>query len=89
MNTWEGCANVADKDGNLLFYTNGRFLYNRNHVIMKGGRGLHGNPSSSQSAVVIPKSGIMAIVLEGVTLKVGDDIDVQLPQMPHSKPEPV
>ena len=38
---------------------------------------------------LIRKSGIMAIVLDGGTVKVGDVIDVQLPQKPHSKLEPV
>ena len=28
MYTWEGCASISDLDGNLLFYTNGKKVWN-------------------------------------------------------------
>ena len=34
MNAPEGCSSISDKSGNLLFYTNGVTVYNRNHQTM-------------------------------------------------------
>lgn len=52
--TGEGCATISDQQGNLLFYTDGSVVFNRNHQIMQNGVGLKGNSSSTQSAIVIP-----------------------------------
>ncbi len=52
--TIEGCASISDENGNLLFYTDGGSVYNRNHVIMTGGTGLSGDPSSTQSGIIVP-----------------------------------
>lgn len=49
LNTAEGCAAVSDKNGNLLFYTDGSFVYDKNHNLMPNGAGLMGHPSSTQS----------------------------------------
>lgn len=57
LSTSEGCASISDINGNLLFYTDGITVYNRNHVTMANGTGLMGNPSSAQSAIIIPKPG--------------------------------
>jgi gliding motility-associated-like protein len=57
MITHEGCATVSDSTGNLLFYTDGRNVWNRNHQIMSNGSGLMGHESSTHSAIVIPKPG--------------------------------
>lgn len=54
VNTGEGCATMSDANGNLLFYTDGRTVWNRNHVVMTNGGGLMGHPSSTQSAVTVP-----------------------------------
>ena len=54
INQWEGVASISDAGGNLLFYTNGQNVWNRNHVIMTNGSGLLGHQSSSQSAVIVP-----------------------------------
>ena len=53
--TEEGCTSISDDDGNLLFYTNGENVYNRNHQVMPNGFNLNGNQSSTQSAIIIPK----------------------------------
>lgn len=53
--TDEGCATISDKDGRLLFYTDGVTVWNRNHVPMPNGTGLMGHRSSTQSAIIIPK----------------------------------
>ena len=51
--TSEGSASVADAAGNLLFYTDGITVWNRNHVQMPNGFGLLGGSSSSQSAMIV------------------------------------
>ncbi|OJV30559.1 MAG: hypothetical protein BGO32_09240 [Bacteroidetes bacterium 37-13] len=55
--TSEGSAALSDKNGNLLFYTDGISVWNKNHVLMPGGTGLLGDPSSAQSAIIVPKPG--------------------------------
>lgn len=55
MTTDEGCATIADRDGNLLFYTNGINVWNRNHRLMPNGYKLMGHRSSTQSAIIVPK----------------------------------
>ena len=60
--TFEGSASVADrKTGNLLFYTDGVTVYNRNNNIMQNGSGLTGGDpvtlSSTTAAVVLPRPG--------------------------------
>jgi len=55
--TDEGCASISDGNGQLLFYTNGIDVFNRNHVPMPNGFGLNGNLSSSQSALIVKKPG--------------------------------
>ena len=51
--TSEGSASVADAAGNLLFYTDGITVWNRNHNQMPNGFGLLGGSSSSQSAMIV------------------------------------
>ncbi|MBW7867477.1 MAG: gliding motility-associated C-terminal domain-containing protein [Brumimicrobium sp.] len=57
MNTYEGCSSISDKDGNLLFYTNGITVWDRTHQIMPNGSGLMGHTSAAQSGIAIPKPG--------------------------------
>jgi len=57
LNTIEGCSTFSDANGNLLFYSDGTTVWNRNHIIMPNGQNLLGDPSSSQSAMIIPKPG--------------------------------
>jgi len=54
ISTLEGCASISDAAGNLLFYTDGSVVRNRNHAFMSNGTGLMGDPSSTQSGVIIP-----------------------------------
>lgn len=61
LETDEGCATLCDGNGNLLFYTDGINVWNRNHVIMPNGSGLKGDPSSTQSAVIVPRPGSTTI----------------------------
>ena len=55
LNTIEGCATISDSDGNLLFYTDGTSVWNQRHFVMPTGHGLHGNSTSTQSAIIVPK----------------------------------
>lgn len=70
MSTFEGCASIADADGNLLFYTNGGGrdpilsgqssgkIWNRNHdVLYDMGNTEGGGLSAAQSSVIIPRPG--------------------------------
>ncbi len=57
MNTLEGCSSISDANGNLLFYSDGQFVYNRLHVQMPNGSGLSGGGSSTQSALIVPIPG--------------------------------
>jgi len=54
MRTYEGCATLCNDFGVLLFYTDGINVWNRNHQQMPNGSGLHGDPSSTQSAIIVP-----------------------------------
>jgi gliding motility-associated-like protein len=56
-NSSEGVASICDKDGKLLFYTDGQTVYNKNHAIMDNGDNLFGNSSSTQSSIIVPKPG--------------------------------
>lgn len=55
--TIEGCSSIADSKGNLLFYSEGVHVWDRNHVQMPDGFGLLGDESSTQSALIVPKPG--------------------------------
>jgi gliding motility-associated-like protein len=62
LNTEEGCSSIADANGNLLFYTDGRTVWDRNHVQMPNGSfdlgtELFGDGSSTQSGIIVPKPG--------------------------------
>ncbi|NAY90371.1 T9SS type B sorting domain-containing protein [Muricauda sp. JGD-17] len=55
LDTFEGCASISDATGNLVLYTDGITVYDRNHNIMSNGTGLYGDPSSTQSAIIVQK----------------------------------
>ncbi len=55
LNTNEGCASISNESGELLFYTDGITVWDKNHNIMPNGSGLLGDPSSTQSAIITPK----------------------------------
>ena len=55
MSADEGCSSISDTNGKLLFYTNGIKVWNKNHQVMSNGDSLHGQQSSSQSALIIKK----------------------------------
>ncbi|MBK7029534.1 MAG: hypothetical protein IPH45_10105 [Bacteroidales bacterium] len=58
MDVIAGCATISDSTGNLLFYTNGVDVWNKNNLKMPNGFGLKGDPvRSTQSSVIVPKPG--------------------------------
>lgn len=53
----EGASAISDKDGQLLFYTDGITVWTRNHTVMGNGTGLAGGyGSSTQSCIIVPKT---------------------------------
>lgn len=55
ITTQESCASVSDNSGNVLFYTNGITIWNKNNSPMPNGSGLLGNTSSQ--CIAIPRPG--------------------------------
>ncbi len=53
----EGAACISDSKGDLLFYTDGVTIWNRNHMPMKAGQNLKGGPSATQPASIVPDPG--------------------------------
>ena len=55
ISTGEGCASYSNpKTGELIFYTDGATVWNRNHSVVLNGTDLAGDPSTSQSALIVP-----------------------------------
>lgn len=55
--TNEGCATFSKPNGDLLFYTDGIKVWDKNNMVMPNGTNLLGNPSSTQSAIIVPHPG--------------------------------
>lgn len=53
----EGSSSICDVNGQLLFYSNGVTVYNRNHSKMLNGDSLAGNKSSVQACLIVPVPG--------------------------------
>ena len=52
-----GMSVMSDSTGNLLFYTDGMYVWNRNHELMQNGQGLKGNNGATQSCIIVPHPG--------------------------------
>ncbi len=57
LNTMEGCSSISSETGILKFYTDGTFVWNRYNDVTPNGSGLKGDPSSTQSAIIVPHPG--------------------------------
>jgi hypothetical protein len=55
IDTFEGCACISDTSGTLLLYTDGRTVWDGGGNVRA--TGLEGNPSSTQSAIIVPDPG--------------------------------
>lgn len=53
----EGCATISDINGDLLFYTNGVTIWNREHDVMQNGDSIGGDQQSAQNALIMPFGG--------------------------------
>ncbi|WP_124980737.1 T9SS type B sorting domain-containing protein [Nonlabens xiamenensis] len=49
----EGVGTISDDSGNLLFFTNGQTVFNRNGDVMPNGDGLLGGTSATQASIVV------------------------------------
>lgn len=52
-----GSTAMSDKNGNLLFYSNGTTVWNRNHQIMPNGIGLYGEWATNNNIMSMPVIG--------------------------------
>ncbi len=54
LSTVEGCSSISNSDGDLMLYTDGITVWNRQHQVMVNGQGLKGSPDATQSGVIVP-----------------------------------
>ncbi|SNT35704.1 gliding motility-associated C-terminal domain-containing protein [Ekhidna lutea] len=50
----EGCATISDVNGDLLFYTNGFTVWNKEHDVMVNGDTIGGEQRSAQNSLIMP-----------------------------------
>jgi hypothetical protein len=55
--TYDNSSTVSDSAGNLLFYSDGKSIYNKLHALMHNGNGLSGTNNSGQSSLIVPVPG--------------------------------
>ena len=51
--TWEGYSSICDTSGNLMFYTDGQTVWNKNHDVVENGTGLMAHTSSTQGSLLL------------------------------------
>jgi len=54
MRAEAGCSVISNKNGKLQFYTNGKEVWNREHVLMPHGYGLNGSQLLNQNSIIVP-----------------------------------
>ena len=54
LNIWEGCATICDTLGEIMIYTDGRKIWNKNHDVIPGATNLGGDNSATQSGIIVP-----------------------------------
>ena len=57
MSSAEGCSSISDRNGNLLFYSDGYFIWNKNHHRMmdNGSFSIIGdNADGTQTGIIVP-----------------------------------
>lgn len=53
----ESSSTISDADGNLLFFSDGLSVWDRNENLMPNGTGLLGHYSSTQGSIIVPHPG--------------------------------
>jgi gliding motility-associated-like protein len=48
------CESISDKQGKLLFYTDGQYVYNKLHQIMENGDSILGFNTKSEGSIILP-----------------------------------
>ena len=51
----EGCSTISNKNGELLFYTDGETIYTSGNTIMLNGENLSSSGTSTQSSIIVPR----------------------------------
>ncbi len=74
----EGCATMSDINGQLLFYTDGSTVWNRDHDIMENGLDIGGENTAAQSALIVPFSDDGTMFWVFTTEEVYGDHEYQL-----------
>ncbi|MDA0194359.1 MAG: PKD domain-containing protein [Bacteroidetes bacterium] len=54
MNSPEAASTISDINGDLLFYSNGVSVYNKEHEMMLDGFNIGGDSTSAQGALIVP-----------------------------------
>ena len=57
LNIWEGCATICNVSGEIMIYTDGRKIWNKNHEVIPGAMNLGGDNSATQSGIIVPFPG--------------------------------
>lgn len=53
-NNVDNSSSISDASGNLLFYSDGSTVWNKNDIVMSNGSGLTSNFSAGQCALIVP-----------------------------------
>lgn len=54
MDAPEGTSTMSDRNGDVLFYSDGRKVWNRENSVMPNGDAIGGDSTSTQSVVIVP-----------------------------------
>lgn len=57
VDTYEGTSVATNPSGQLLFYSDGETIWNREHSVMLNGDGLLGSYTSTESCLIVPRPG--------------------------------
>lgn len=78
-------AAMADEKGNLLFYSEGKTIWNKNHQVMANGENLAGHLVATQGVLALPKPGSKTLyyvfTAEGLENKVRSGLHYSLVDM--------
>jgi len=71
-------AVLTDRDGNLLFYTDGITVWNKNHQVMQNGTGLFADWTGVDAVTIVPKPGttnLFYVFVAGCSAAFSEGID--------------